>query len=83
MKISCKLATELIEREKVASLSFFEKLKLKFHLSFCNVCKNYEHQSQLIDDFFKKESKEEDFEKDVTIEENSKLKKEILNKLNH
>lgn len=82
LKLSCKKAAEMIEQEKIVSLSFIDKLNLKFHLSICKKCQNYQKQSQLIDDFFSKESHEEDVEKNIPLKENPQLKETILNKLN-
>lgn len=45
MMLSCKAATGLIEKKQVLGLSFGEKVKLKLHLSLCNVCAAYEKQS--------------------------------------
>jgi len=54
--ISCKRATELIELREVDSIGFLQKIKLKFHLMMCSVCKTYEEQSILITEAFKKKS---------------------------
>ena len=43
--ISCKEATFLTAKKEEAKLSFFERMKLKFHLSMCEYCKMFEKQS--------------------------------------
>lgn len=80
LNLSCKKATEMVEQDKIVSLSFVDKMKLKIHLSICKACKNYEKQSQLIDDFFSKNNKTSI--EDAPIEENPKLKTIILKKIN-
>lgn len=49
--ISCKKATELVEKQKVTSLTFIEKGQLKMHLSLCKACHSYSLQSSIIDSF--------------------------------
>lgn len=48
--LTCKKATELIEKKKLFGLNRTEKLQLAFHMMMCSVCPQYEHQSELIDD---------------------------------
>ena len=50
LMISCKKATELIEKKLYFDLSFKEKVKLNIHTTMCNACKNYELQSIAIDE---------------------------------
>jgi len=54
LMITCKKATEMIERNNSNDLSMSELMKLKFHLILCKACKFYEKQSRLIDTFLKK-----------------------------
>ncbi|MDT8410838.1 MAG: hypothetical protein RQ875_00125 [Vicingaceae bacterium] len=85
LKLSCKKATEMVEQEKIESLSFVDKVKLKLHLSVCKACQGYQKQSQLIDSFFSRENHElhdNELGKDIPLEENPKLKEDILAKLN-
>jgi len=85
LNLSCKKATEMVEQDKIVSLSLIDKLKLKLHLSVCKACQGYQKQSQLIDDFFNKENQklhDDEFEQQIPIEENPKLKENILSKLN-
>ncbi|WP_306350017.1 hypothetical protein [Flavobacterium sp. '19STA2R22 D10 B1'] len=49
MLVSCKIATELIEKKGVVKLSRNESVQLKFHTLICNVCRRYEKQSAIID----------------------------------
>ncbi|PKP45074.1 MAG: hypothetical protein CVT95_09625 [Bacteroidetes bacterium HGW-Bacteroidetes-12] len=80
-KLSCKKATEMVEKEKINGLSFIDKLRLKLHLSVCKACRGYEKQSTLIDDFFLKTSAS-DID-NIKIEENPKLKETIINRLDN
>lgn len=52
--ITCKKATEMIERNNSNDLSMGELMKLKLHLFLCKACKIYENQSKQIDTFLKK-----------------------------
>ncbi|MBR9998462.1 MAG: hypothetical protein KFF73_05790 [Cyclobacteriaceae bacterium] len=49
LMLSCKKATELIEKRSVVGLSIRERIQLKMHTSMCSACKAYEGQSQTID----------------------------------
>jgi len=79
LNLSCKKATEMVEQDKIVSLSFVDKMKLKIHLSICKACENYEKQSQLIDDFFLKENFASANEMEII--KNVDLKENILKKL--
>lgn len=77
--LSCKRATELIEKRTFVGLSFKEKVQLSMHKSMCDACTAYEKQSKKIDELLKN-SGEEDAEK-ITIQSNQQLKESILKKL--
>lgn len=47
--LSCKKATELIDKKIHYKISVKENLQLKLHKSMCNACSAYEKQIQLID----------------------------------
>jgi predicted anti-sigma-YlaC factor YlaD len=49
LMLSCKRATELIEKKQVVGLTVVESVRLKMHLSMCSACKSYENQSQAMD----------------------------------
>lgn len=72
--ITCKKATELIEKEKFDTISWVEKLKLKFHLSVCKACHTYQKNSTLMDSFFKKTEV-------LETTENKELKNKILSQI--
>mgnify|MGYP006284147291 CR=1 FL=1 len=64
--LSCKKASELIEKKMHFRLSAKEKMQLKMHKIMCNACSLYEKQSELLEksiqDNFKRELKEKDME---------------------
>jgi hypothetical protein len=47
--LSCKKATELIEKRLVTKLSHVEKIQLKMHTAVCSQCATYEKQSEIIE----------------------------------
>jgi len=49
MMLSCKKATELIEKKSVFDLTAKEKIMLKFHTSMCDGCSSFQKQSIFID----------------------------------
>lgn len=52
--LSCRKATELIEKKLLVKLSFKEKMQLQLHKSMCSACTAYEKQSKKIDELFHK-----------------------------
>ncbi|MEO8962677.1 MAG: hypothetical protein ABI325_12405 [Ginsengibacter sp.] len=82
LMLSCKKATELIEKKLLINLSFREKMQLKMHKGFCDACTAYEKQSKLIDKLLNKHIHiESDEVKNDQIIENEELKKRILDKI--
>ncbi|MDN5350280.1 MAG: hypothetical protein PWQ54_1676 [Bacteroidales bacterium] len=53
--LSCLKATELIEKKSVFLLSPLEKAQLFMHTRVCDVCRNYQQQSELLDKVIQKE----------------------------
>lgn len=47
--LSCRKATELIEKQFHFKLSAKEKLQLRIHKMMCEACTNYEKQDNLIE----------------------------------
>ncbi|MDE3183177.1 MAG: hypothetical protein KGM16_07140 [Bacteroidota bacterium] len=77
--LSCKKATELIEKKLLTKLSFREKVQLKMHKSLCDACTAYEKQSKLMDELLSKHIHNYgDNIKNEGIVENEELKKKIL-----
>lgn len=63
MLISCKKATELIEKKDIFGLTKKEKFSLDIHVFLCSKCKKYERLSEELDHtlmhFFNAKSDEE------------------------
>jgi anti-sigma factor ChrR (cupin superfamily) len=55
MMLSCKKATELIEKKLSRQLSAGERVQLSVHTSMCKACSNYEKQQTVIDEQLKKQ----------------------------
>jgi alpha-D-ribose 1-methylphosphonate 5-triphosphate diphosphatase PhnM len=49
LMLSCKKATELMEKQSLVGLSTKEKLRLRMHTTMCDGCTAYQKQSLLID----------------------------------
>lgn len=47
--LSCKKATELIEKRSMTKLNILDRIQLKIHLSMCKACNQYSKQSEFID----------------------------------
>lgn len=54
LMLSCRKATELIEKELDYKLSILEKIQLYMHTHMCDACRHYQQQSQLIDEALKR-----------------------------
>lgn len=78
--LSCKKATELIDKKSVAGLSVKEDLQLQMHTAICDGCKTYQKQSKLIDKLLVKHLGDQSKAKDNPIE-NKTLKEKIISKL--
>jgi hypothetical protein len=75
--LSCKKATELIEKNLHVKLNWLENIQLKVHKMMCTACNNYEKQSKLIDKGLENINK-----KKYTAEDVANLKVSINKKLN-
>jgi hypothetical protein len=78
--LSCKKATELIEKREVRSLSVKEHLQLKVHLGMCDACAVYEKYSRKVNDLLKSWFGPSS-EKELPVKQNPELKKRITGKL--
>ena len=74
--ISCKKATELIDKASFVELSKSEKIKLTIHLSLCSTCKNYKDETGKLDQMLKQVHEEE---KKLTSDEKNELLKNLFN----
>ncbi|NIM35837.1 MAG: hypothetical protein GTN67_10835 [Hydrotalea flava] len=74
LMVSCLKATELIEKKSLMPLSWTEKIKLKLHLSLCDLCVHYQHQSKVIDEWLQAD----ETDTDNSTSDNTSLKERIL-----
>ena len=75
--LSCKKATELIEKRWVTKLSPIEKIQLKMHTAVCSQCATYEDQSAIIEKSLEKINKKEN----VPMKLSTEKKEQILEAL--
>lgn len=54
--ISCECAGQLIEKKQEMKLSLADRMKLKFHLLMCSICRTYEKQSKLLGEWLNQQS---------------------------
>lgn len=47
--LSCKKASELIDKKLLVKLSVKENMMLQIHTGMCDACKSYQKQSKTID----------------------------------
>lgn len=78
--LSCKKATELIEKRSIISLSLIEKIQLNLHKSICDACTTYEKQSQKLDDILKAQIASEKAAEENPLK-NEELKERMLKKI--
>lgn len=71
---SCEDATRLTEKKLNQKISFLAQVRLDVHTSLCKACKNYQAQSQLIEESLKKNLHEDNLE----LIENDALKNKII-----
>ena len=76
--LSCKKATELIEKKNVVKLSTTERMKLNVHTKMCKSCKAFKQESVFFDEAFNRITNNE---KSIPFIENLELKDRILAKI--
>jgi hypothetical protein len=79
LMLSCKKATELIEKKSLVGLSFRENFQLRIHKSMCDACSAYEKQSLKIDELLKNQAAA--LPGSEKKETNPQLKDKIISKL--
>lgn len=80
LMLSCKKASELIDKRLIVNLSFYEKIRLRMHTSMCDACNAYEKQSSLMDEALHHHISKSDKNKVPTLH-NESLKKKIKSNL--
>lgn len=61
--LSCKKASELVEKKQDKKISIVESLQLKLHLWICTACAIYEKQSKALETLLRKISSTPKIEK--------------------
>lgn len=79
LMLSCKKASELIDKRTVIKLSIKEKVMLHMHTSMCDGCTAYQKQSKLLDVFLQNHIQGN--ETGVPQIKNNELKHQIISKL--
>ncbi len=79
LMLSCRKATELMEKRLLVGLSLREKMQLGMHKSMCDACTAYEKQSKLLDIFLHKHIHSPN-EESIPLLENNELKERIASK---
>lgn len=78
--LSCKKASELIDKKSVVKLSVKENVMLHMHTSMCAACTAYQKQSGILDDLLHRYIHETDETKAPLITNND-LKQRIISRL--
>lgn len=74
--MTCKRATELIEKRSVAGLTIVERFRLRLHTSMCRACSEYKTQSNFLQKVLQKWFAEHDHQEDAKLPE--PVKKTII-----
>ena len=77
LMLSCKKASELIDKKSVVKLSMKENVMLHMHTSMCDACTAYQKQSKILDDLLQKHIHETKIPEII----NNELKQQIISKL--
>lgn len=78
--LSCKRATELIDKKSIVKLSITETVQMHMHTAICDGCAQYKKQSIILDKLLRKHIHIKN-ENDVPQIENKSLKQLIISKL--
>jgi len=79
--LSCKRASELIEKRAEGNLSPIEEMQLSVHLSMCKACSSWKTQSEKLDLLLKNKlkQKEVDYSTGFTSDNKRKVIEQIKN----
>lgn len=80
LMLSCKKASELIDKKSVVNLSMKENVMLHMHTAMCDGCKAYQKQSKILDGLLKQHLHKAD-ETQIPQIINNELKQQIISKL--
>ncbi len=80
-KINCDEATTICNKNQYGEASFYEKLKLSFHIIFCKLCKTYSNQNNLLTKIFGNYAAQCTEKETLSPEEKLTLQKQVNQKL--
>ncbi len=78
LMLSCRKATELIDKQLHFTLTPLEKTRLFMHTLFCDACTQYKKQSRFLHKLF---FKDHTHPEKLPVSDTTGLKKKILNNL--
>lgn len=78
--LSCRKATELIDKRSVVPLGVRESIQLKVHKTICDACRVYESQSKKMDEILGTSLKEKEHS-GPALPSNTSLKNRIISQL--
>ena len=80
IQYNCQKATYLIEKQQIGRITLREKIELKIHLAGCGICKTFQRQSVLINQFARNllHSSNQD---DIKLDD--EFKKALQNRIDH
>lgn len=81
--ITCNEATTICDKSQYNEASFFEIIKLRFHLLFCNYCGLYSKQNNTISLLCKKKASDSKHKTYCISSEDKALLKKQLQELNN
>lgn len=79
LMLSCKKASELIDKKSVTKLSFKQSVMLRMHTGMCDICAQYQKQSKVLDHLLHTHAEKQDDAIDLV--ENRELKEKIISNL--
>ena len=80
--ISCDEATAICDKNQYNEASYWDRLRLNFHLLLCEHCAAYSKQNNAVSKMLGKYLDSCDGSKHLTIEEKKELEKKLNEKIN-
>lgn len=68
---NCKKATFLLDKKNVEGINLIEKIELRIHLAGCSLCRQYDIQSQMINNLIR-QSKQKELAVNLRLDEEFK-----------
>lgn len=77
--INCDEATKICNKNQYKEATFFEKIKLRFHLLLCKYCKQFSKQNSLVTKACNEHLRQEVPLKTLTPKEKAVMRQKIVN----